>query len=268
MSDGPGASVRSYRVRAPAPEIRDSVSGIHGYAENGDRLQGYVEPASLTAPLIFNFGSPHRIALGRAPGSRDRWASFAAGLHAGPVVMDSDGAASCVQINFTPLGARRFFRRPMSELADRMAALDDLQDRQLLELATRLAEAASWGARLAMAEAFVVARLRSADPPDPEIAWAFDALRRRNGDLRVGRLASELGWSRARLLRRFTRECGLSPKAVSRVLRFNSALAMASAPTSRWADVAAACGYADQSHLTREFAVLAGRSPAAWLRGA
>ena len=39
---------------------------------------------------------------------------------------NSFGAAHCLQINFTPLGARRFFGMPMSEFTDRMVTLDDM----------------------------------------------------------------------------------------------------------------------------------------------
>ena len=34
-----------------------------------------------------------------------------------------------------------------------------------------------------------------------------------------------------------------------------------------WADIAAACGFADQSHLVREFVALAGGTPGAWRPG-
>jgi transcriptional regulator GlxA family with amidase domain len=48
------------------------------------------------------------------------------------------------------------------------------------------------------------------------------------------------------------------------VLRFSRAHAMARVAPPAWADIAAACGFADQAHLTREFRALAGATPAAW----
>ena len=70
--------------------------------------------------------------------------------------MDSDGEAQCVQVNFTPLGGRLFFARPMSELADCMVPLDDLGDREIDAIALRLAELNSWEARLDLVERFVM----------------------------------------------------------------------------------------------------------------
>ncbi|WP_448952712.1 helix-turn-helix domain-containing protein [Labrys neptuniae] len=248
--------------RAPAPQLSALISGIYGYREQGDAMRGLTEAASLTVPLIVNFGSPFRIALGRAPTAGDRYGSFAAGLFAGPVIMDSDGAAQCIQINFTPLGGRMFFGRPMSELADRMVALDDLGDRTIGRFAQRLAELNSWEARLDLAERFAASRLAEATAIHPGIGWAFAQLMQAGGDVRIGALARKLDWSRRRLVAGFREEIGLPPKAVSRIIRFNAAQALAaSGEAAGWADIAAACGYADQAHLSREFSALAGRPP-------
>ena len=55
----------------------------------------------------------------------------------------------------------------------------------------------------------------------------------------------------------------MSPKAFSRVLRFERAAAMLTdgAPP---AEVSATCGFSDQPHLNRDFRALAGRAPAAF----
>lgn len=129
MSNDADARKRRYRRRLPSPDLVGLVTGIHAYAEGGEALDGLIESASLTVPLIISFGTPYRIGLGRRPTAADRYGSFGAGLYLGPVIMDSDGMAECIQVNFTPLGGARFFGLPMRELADRMVPLDDLEDR-------------------------------------------------------------------------------------------------------------------------------------------
>ena len=255
--------------RPPPSRLSGLVSGIYGYRENGAAMQRLTEAASLAVPLIINFGSPFHIGLGRAPTLADSYGSFAAGLFAGPIIMDSDGAAECIQINFTPPGGRLFFGLPMSELADSMVALDDLADAGIGQFARRLADLNSWQARLDLAERFVGTRLGQASQANPAIGWAFRQLMCKGGDVRIGRLAEKLDWSRRRLVASFREEIGLPPKSVSRIIRFNAAQALAAKDTAAgWADIAAACGYADQAHLTREFTALAGCSPAAWRPGA
>ena len=86
------------------------------------------------------------------------------------------------------------------------------------------------------------------------------------GALEVGTVAREVEWSRRHLSERFRLEYGLAPKVIAQVVRFERArrlLASRSRPSL--AHVAAVCGYADQSHLTRDWRRFAGKSPTAWL---
>jgi AraC-like DNA-binding protein len=59
------------------------------------------------------------------------------------------------------------------------------------------------------------------------------------------------------------RTIGLTPKVAARVIRFDRARRLLVGRTG--AEVAARCGYADQSHLVRGFIAFAGLSPGAWL---
>jgi AraC-like DNA-binding protein len=253
-------------VRRPVPAaLRGLVTDMMGYRESGRGLTGAVETASLIAPLIISFGGPFSIALSRPPKPGDNWSSFAAGLHAGPVMMDSSGDASCVQVNFTPRGARRFFGLPMSELAARMVTLDDLGDRAILALRQRLGEEENWDRRLALVEQFVIARLREAATADDATDWAFAEMKRSGGEIRISRLARTLGCSRKHLAACFARDFGLAPKSIARMVRFQNVLVRARCGTPAWADIAAASGYADQAHLTREFLEFSGMTPTQWV---
>ncbi|QND64113.1 helix-turn-helix transcriptional regulator [Mesorhizobium loti] len=249
------------RRRLPDPRLQGIVSDICGYREMTPGHMRNVEYASLTVPLVISFAEPFAIGLGKAPGDNDRFASFAAGLYAGPVVIESFGGACCVQINFTPLGARRFFRLPMSELADSMVVLDDVLGAQGLALRERLGNVPDWATRFDMAEAFVTARLENAAETPLEIAWAYDRIITSGGRTRIASIAERLGWSRKHLAAGFSNAIGIGPKTLSRIVRFNRALGLARQPAADWADIAADCGYADQAHLVREFRDLAGETP-------
>ena len=106
----------------------------------------------------------------------------------------------------------------------------------------------------------------AARPPDPLVATAA----RRLGEpgARVGEVARDLGVSERQLHRRCVAAVGYGPVLLRRVLRFRrfvSRIDAGGAPDDL-AGLAAAAGYADQAHLTRESRELAGLPPAALAR--
>jgi len=260
--DGSGFVLLRHAV---PPALAGLVARVSGYRETVRRPIAMTESASLIVPVIISFGEPFEIAHGREPDHDDRHGSFTAGLTGGPVRVRSHGAAHCVQIDLTPLGAYRFFGRPMHELTERMVQLDDLDDRTIAGLRQRLGEERSWRRRFALAEAAMLPRLGAGGAPSGPVAWAYRRIVETGGAARIGAIAERLEWSRKHLAARFHEEVGMGPKMIARIARFNRAQALStSAEADGWADIAAACGYADQAHLVREFSALAGATPGAW----
>jgi AraC-like DNA-binding protein len=251
--------------RAPSPVLRSDVVEIIGYQEH---LAGHfrqIELASLVVPLIISFGDPFAIGLGRLPGKNDLYGSFAAGLFGGPVFIDSFGAACCIQVNFTPPGAYRFFGLPMHELANRMVALNDIYGCEAIRLRNQLGEEPDWERRFDLIEVFIESRLVGDDQAPSATAWAYSELVRAAGTQRIESIAAKLDWSRKHLAAKFRAEIGFTPKTIGRIARFNRALRLARCrDDDGWAGIATECGYADQAHLTREFSEFAGETPTAW----
>ncbi|MFN4096141.1 MAG: helix-turn-helix domain-containing protein [Sphingomonas sp.] len=77
----------------------------------------------------------------------------------------------------------------------------------------------------------------------------------------IGALAQDIGLAPRQLQRIFARETGMPPRSYLRLLRFREAVAGVQEAESALADTAAASGYADQAHMTREFRALGGISP-------
>jgi AraC-like DNA-binding protein len=143
-----------------------------------------------------------------------------------------------------------------------MVTLEDLGDPDITELRDRLAALNDWNQRLDAVEDFARKRLLGAASGHAGVAWAYQTILKRGGNARIRDLAAKLEWSRKHLNDRFREMVGVGPKTVARMARFNRAMSMTKADEDRdWADIAAAAGYADQAHLTREFRQFAGTTP-------
>lgn len=251
-------------IRRPVPaHLAHIVSSISCYRERGLGLVNFRHAAPLSLPLLINLGNPFRIALGREPGLSDARPSFAAGLFPGPVQIESDGRAMCIQIDFTPLGAYRFFGGAMPDLTARMVDIGDLLGRDGRDLSARIADAPDWQQRWEIIETFVIGR--TVNEPSPEIAAAIQRLWRSAGAVRISDIATDVGWSRKHLSRRFHNEIGVAPKTLARMLRFHRACTLArEGNASGWARVALEAGFADQAHLARDFREFSGEKPTEW----
>ncbi len=248
--------------RPPSPPLAGLVLAITGYRERTVLPIHQREAAPLAIPLIISFGTPFEIALSRPATGADAQPSFASGLHPGMVDIRSDGGAACVQVDFTPLGAARLFGGAIRDITGRMAPLDALYGCAAVALRDAIAEAPDWPSRFDRVEAFCIARLGAAPPPEIAFAWRRLAA----GAVRVEAVAREIGWSRQRLHQRMRDTLGLGPKPIARMLRFHRACAVARQGGVGWAGIAAASGYADQAHLVRDFRAFAGETPTDWAR--
>lgn len=191
--------------------------------------------------------------------SRDRYWRLAGGLHTAPAHVHTHGHQHGIQLALMPLGARVLLGVPSAALGEDIAGHDDLPGGIPDDLHARLQESA-WPARFAMLEQHLCATAARAERTRlaPELLSAWGMLTQPGA--RVADVAQEVGWSRRILTGRFRAEFGLGPKEVSRVARFDRARRLLGSGRPP-AEVAAACGYADQPHLNREWQALGGLTP-------
>jgi AraC-like DNA-binding protein len=247
-------------VAAPAPALRGHFGEYCGYREitGGPLARRELPHGAIT--LIVNLGEP--LAVDGRP-----YASFVAGLHERPVLTEHPGQQCGIQLDLPPLTAYRLLGRPLGELGNAIVGLDDLLGRSARGLVEALGEAPDWAGRFALLDRALAEHLDRGPRAAPEVGWAWRELSRTGGRIGVAELTAGTGWSHRHLATRFRQQVGLSPKAFGRVLRFQRAMGLLHAPARpTFAEIAASCGYYDQSHLNRDFRDLAGATPTA-LRG-
>jgi AraC-like DNA-binding protein len=262
-------AVQEWAFARPAPALRRVVAGYHGYRQAGLPPARHVGLPSPFVTLILTLDDPLTVAVHPDPAQPAAcYDALVGGLHTRPALIVHDGAQSGVQVSLDPLGARALLGLPAGELAGLDVEADAVLGPLAEQARAEMLAASFWPARFAVLDRLLLGRLGASDAaaPRPEIAHAWRRLRETRGLVRVDTLARETGWSARHLSASLRRETGLSPKVAARVLRFDRARRLiAAAPASRLADVAPACGYADQSHLDRDFREFAGAAPSRWL---
>jgi AraC-like DNA-binding protein len=251
----------------PAPALAGLVAAYSGYRQRG------VAPAlhrGLPSPyltLIFTIDEPLTIVAhvdrDQPPGNYD---ALVGGLHLTPAYIRHDGAQSGVQVHLSPLAARPLLGLPAGELAGLDFAADLLLGSLVDQVRDGLSRAADWPARFAVLDRALLRHARDGAAVPDEVRFAWSRLLRSGGGIGVADLAAETGWSDRHLAAMLRRETGLTTKRAARVIRFDRARqTLQRVGASRLADVAADCGYVDQSHMSRDFVAMTDIPPGRWL---
>ena len=249
-------------TRRPAPALAPFLDRYVGY-----RLEGFAPGLHRGLPsrhltFIVSIGPAIDVVAQTDPAQApSKYRSVISGLQTAPALIAHDGSSEGVALELTPIGCRALFGMPASELWNTSLEVDDLAGPVGAELWERLQLAPTWAERFAACD-HVLGRLLTGDSVEPALARSWQLLAASAGTRPVSEIAGTIGWTRQHFARRFAGEFGLSPKLAARVVRFDRARRLLQAPFLSIAQVALACGYYDQAHLTRDFTELAGVPPA------
>ncbi|MFB7879090.1 helix-turn-helix domain-containing protein [Nocardia sp. NPDC056064] len=235
-----------------------AMKGFLDRAAAGSDLRIFARPAVV---VVIQFGDSRLVvdedtADSATGGLVAGWCPGARRVHARQV--------ACVEVLLSPIAAYGLLGGLPRELDGSVPGPQELWGRAAARLTGRLAETDSWTDRFALTARFLAER-RAPATLDPEVAASWARLVATDGAVRVRDLAQDTGWSRKRLWSRFTAQVGVTPKRAATVIRFRAALEQLQTGAAP-AEVAARCGYADQSHLSREVAAFTGTTPGALVR--
>ena len=187
------------------------------------------------------------------------------GLRSRYSTIDAGRFQSMVGVVFRPGGARLLLAPPADAFFNRAVSLDAVWGPRTAELVARLCEARG-AAKLCVLEDELRTRLEPRRTLHAAVRHGLITFDRIPHVERVLEVAKDAGLSRRRFAELFRAQVGTTPKLYCRLRRFQAVVRESAAGTPvEWARVAAAGGYSDQAHLSREFQEFAGLSPSAWL---
>jgi AraC-like DNA-binding protein len=182
---------------------------------------------------------------------------YVAGPDTGPNPATTRAGTAMFGVRFRPAAGGPVLGLPLSELRDQRVDLVDL----LPAVARRLP--ATLDPRMAATRVLDLAgRLVADSEPDRAVAHAACLLN--DPRIQAEDVAKKLALSSRQFRRRCHDTVGYGPKTLQRILKFRQFVARIDARGENLdlAATAADVGYADQAHLTRECARLAGLTPA------
>jgi len=253
-------SETEYVTSAPHPALRGGVLSITGYSEHSLDALSRREVAQDVVTLILNLGPPLMVG-GREEPLRPH-DSFIAAMNGHYGLTEFTGDSRGIQVDLSPSCAHRLFGVPMNELSAVVVPLEDVVGHWGNALVERLGNIEGWERRFDVLQRDLWQRLEESAPASPDVVRAWSLLQGSGGTIPVASLTRDLSCSGRHLSTRFREQIGVGPKASARIIRFRRAVDLLAADDgSRFAEIAAGCGYSDQPHMNREFRAMAGCSP-------
>ena len=154
-------------------------------------------------------------------------------------------------IRFYPGALRYFFDLDMAEITDQFVDGHFLPCRQFAELHTSIYRQQRVTERARVCEDWLLKHFR------PQLATSFDLalflIYQSLGKIRVGQLATMIGWSSRHLNRIFKLHTGLSTKTFTQIIRIQNVCRQLYTEPGNALPIALELGFVDQSHLTKDF---------------
>ncbi len=255
-----------YKTLPPPAHLEpfvDCIWILAGAKDEGDPEPQIVVPDGKTE-LIVHFGDAFLKLEGRSYQRQPR--VLMSGQLTERIMLKPTGEIGIVSIRFKAAGAARFFDVAYDEIVDRVVDFTRIDPAFSAAIHDRIARAGSNDDRLATMIDVLEERLTQESKEDIFVRQACQYIVRSEGQYSVQDLVKLIGFSERQLQRKFKRQVGITPKVLSRIMRFQKFLAMTKeANTLTLADAAAACGYYDQSHFIRDFTKFSGMSPMQYL---
>jgi AraC-like DNA-binding protein len=189
------------------------------------------------------------------------------GLHTDSYEVRFPSAVDVVGIRFHPEGIQHVFGVPPSEFGSTYENASDVFSADIKEFCELISQGSESDEIWNACEKLIRRMLDKNRKDYDYLRVAAKTIRDYHGCLDIKKLLDYVPISPRQLQREFKKQYGITPKAYMRIMRINAVQRyMQAMGDPDFADVTYLHGFADQSHLIREFKSFTGASPGSFMR--
>lgn len=184
-----------------------------------------------------------------------------------PYFVQPTGYVDTFAVRFYPYGFANVISQPIHELANKETPLSSLFEAPLAKtLEQQIIEAPTTSARINIIEDFLLRRLTDPSIIDHIVRSTIDLLSQRKGSVSISTILKDNPSKRRNLERKFSKQVGISPKQLGKIIRLQAALKMMlNEGGANLTQIAYESEYYDQAHFIKDFKEFTGVNPKEYL---
>lgn len=184
-----------------------------------------------------------------------------------PFYIQPTGYVNTFAIRFYPYGFANFVTEPIKNLANKETPIALLfGETTANELGQKIINATDTKQRIEVIETFLLNKLHEKATIDHIVKSTIDTLLSTNGKSSINSILKEDSSKRRQLERKFSKQIGISPKQLGKVIRLQTALKLLlHQKTDTFTEIAYESEYYDQNHFIKDFKEFTGTTPTAFL---
>lgn len=191
---------------------------------------------------------------------------WVSGMHSSHINISAHKNSEMVVVQFKPEGTYPFFKIDTNTFSNTVNPAEKLLGERILEVRESIEKSETINSKLKVVEQWLLDIYdETLEPPNEILAIVSDL--KNNPFSKHNELIESYSKTQKHLINQFKKYCGLTPKELHRIFRFNQVLATIQQKQSiKWTDIVYETGYADQSHFIKEFQNFSGFNPNEYIR--
>ncbi|MFY0598248.1 MAG: AraC family transcriptional regulator [Cyclobacteriaceae bacterium] len=184
-----------------------------------------------------------------------------------PYFIQPTGYVNSFAVRFYPYGIANFIKTPIQDLANKETPISSLFEGKMAEeLEQKIIQADTTEKRIEIVEDFFLNKLKDTSTIDHIVKSTIDTLYLTKGSMPISSILKDQLSVRRNFERKFSKQIGISPKQLGKVIRLQAALKMIlNGESESLTKIAYESEYYDQAHFIKDFKEFTGANPKDYL---